>query len=305
VNTCTIISNSALLIGGGTCGGTANNCLIGGNSAVLGGGTSGGRTRLYATGIVNNCTIIGNTATSLGGGALRGTLNNCTVAANSTTNCGGGTYESTVRNTIVWDNQAAISDNYCSGILEFSCTIPPADGLGNITNDPSFANAVSGDYRLSSGSYCVNAGSNNYAPMPLDLDGNPRILYGCVDMGAYEFANGTLWCDFTAAPVDTLVDAPVQFTSTIGGSNTAIAYYWWDFQYDGTFDTNGAGLYAVEWHYATDGTNSVQLVVSNAIGQVATQTRLKYITVVPEPTAIGYGLAVIMMLMMRHQSRSA
>jgi len=43
------------------------------------------------------------------------------------------------------------------------------------------------NYRLQSTSPCINAGTNAFAPMPFDLDGNPRVLDGTVDMGCYEF----------------------------------------------------------------------------------------------------------------------
>jgi len=47
-----------------------------------------------------------------------------------------------------------------------------------------------GNYRLREDSPCIDMGSNVYAPTnttPYDLDGNPRINDGTVDMGAYEF----------------------------------------------------------------------------------------------------------------------
>ena len=62
-----------------------------------------------------------------------------------------------------------------------------SDCDGNIDDDPMFVDAENGDYRLQAESPCINAGSNECVTWELDLDGNPRIINGRVDMGVYEF----------------------------------------------------------------------------------------------------------------------
>jgi hypothetical protein len=62
------------------------------------------------------------------------------------------------------------------------------DGGNNIDSDPLFVNAPNGDLRTNPGSPAINLGNNSAVPAGVtrDLDGNPRITNGAVDMGAYE-----------------------------------------------------------------------------------------------------------------------
>jgi hypothetical protein len=64
---------------------------------------------------------------------------------------------------------------------------PLPRGIGNITLAPLFVDQAGGNLRLQSNSACINAGKNAYVADSTDLDGNPRIVGGTVDIGAYEF----------------------------------------------------------------------------------------------------------------------
>ena len=100
----------------------------------------------------------------------------------------------TLYNCILIFNTASRSGNwvdedYYDSTLSYCCTPGmPANGVGNITNAPLFVDYTNGNLRLQTDSPCINAGNNNYVTTSIDLDGNPRISGGVVDIGAYEFA---------------------------------------------------------------------------------------------------------------------
>jgi PKD repeat protein len=170
--------------GGAASEATLLRCVVFNNSAGNGGGTS--------SGTLNNCLVVGNRATLRGGGTAGGSLVNCTVVANSAGAAGGGGHSAYVYNSILYYNTAPIDANYHDLIpREFKacCTIPlprTAD-FSSFTNAPLFVDQAGGNYRLKIGSRCIDAGLNDFAPDGPDLDGQPRIVAGTVDMGAYEF----------------------------------------------------------------------------------------------------------------------
>jgi hypothetical protein len=96
--------------------------------------------------------------------------------------------------------------------LNFCCTTPlPPNGIGNITNDPVLINVAGGDFHLQSNSPCINSGNNAYVSVTNDLDGNPRIVGGTVDIGAYEYQTPTsiisyAWLEKYGLPTDGSVD---------------------------------------------------------------------------------------------------
>ncbi len=178
---CIVRGNASSLSGGGSFAGTLHNCVLTGNSASSGGGGA-------FEGTLNNCVISDNSATKGGGVASTTTLNNCTLTGNSASSWGGGAYvDSTLNNCIVYYNHAPDGPNWTAGTFNYCCTTPlPSSGTGNITNTPLFVDLDGGDLHLQPGSPCINAGNNAYVLDPVDMDGNPRIVGGTVDMGAYE-----------------------------------------------------------------------------------------------------------------------
>ena len=214
VSNCVMASNSATLYGGGAYGVTLINCTLSGNYAQSGGGAA--NSKLVNCIITNNSTptsviqpkintgegggifysdaincVIANNCALEGGGASGGTrLINCTIVSN-TAGFEGGLSQSLglVKNCIIYYNSAGTNANYDgSSTIVQSCTTPmPTSGQGNITNAPGFLDLANGDYHLAADSPLINSGFNAIITNSTDLDGNPRIVGGTVDMGAYEY----------------------------------------------------------------------------------------------------------------------
>jgi hypothetical protein len=189
LNDCTLTNNLGGH-GGGATYSTLNNCTVFGNAAGDGGGVA------FCS--LSSCAVVGNSA-AYGGGSFLGTFKNCTVVGNSAVRGGGGVYDADDRtgsntflaNTIVYFNTANSGSNLLNVLnLDHCCVAPLPSGFkgtGSITNDPLFIDRVGGNLRLQAGSPCINAGNNAYATTATDLDGNPRVVNGTVDIGAYEF----------------------------------------------------------------------------------------------------------------------
>ena len=307
VRNCQILSNKCYQGGGAyLLAGTVSGCTIIGNDSTYLANEGGGVFMANAGSLVRNCLIRGNKAQRYGGGIYLNiagaTVENCTVVENinGMPYAGGGVYQSagTVRNTIVWNNTSPQSwlhspNWYLSGGTASNCCSPsywlPA-GSGNTAANPRFRDRTAGDFRLSPGSPCIDAGTNGVGGAT-DLDGNNRTNNGVVDMGAYEFTPTALQCSLWTTnqlgtiPYMGLATFTNVFVASVAGTNTSSLYYKWDFNNDGTVDLQGANLATVTNDganaYANCGYYSVALTVTNAAGETATCVRTNFIRVGP------------------------
>ena len=131
---------------------------------------------------------------------------NCTIAENSAVNYAGGVHIKigSITNSILWGNTAS---DQAQVVYDASVPITysaiegwSAGGSGNIALqsensgtdifDKHYANFVDptrGDYHLAPTSYLMDRGNNSVVSAgEKDLDGNERIQYNMVDLGAYE-----------------------------------------------------------------------------------------------------------------------
>ena len=211
------IDNGASLKGGGAyteCSYLLTNAEFRGNTAGLGGGITihGGPAYIY------NSVFHGNSSNHSGGVHTywgSATLVNVTFSQNSGLNCieNESSYSSlNLINCIIWNNEVPenksietngmIEEVVISYSLIEDCWIQigssskvewnedyGTDGGSNLDEDPLFVNSTGGDLRLLAGSPAIDAGDETVEGLPsTDLLGNPRIIGGTIDMGAYEGA---------------------------------------------------------------------------------------------------------------------
>ncbi|MBN1815719.1 MAG: right-handed parallel beta-helix repeat-containing protein [Sedimentisphaerales bacterium] len=153
------------------------NCTVQGNLGYQGAGIA----CFYSPATINNCTIVDNgTIQPPGGTGGKGSGLYCLYSA------------ATVSNSILWNNSPvqihAIGGTGSLPILSYCDVQGGYAGTGNVNLDPEFVESGEGEYRLKETSPCLNRGNNSVHTLPADQDGKPRIQYGQIDVGAYEYS---------------------------------------------------------------------------------------------------------------------
>lgn len=134
--------------------------------------------------LVANSALGGIYATHAGTG--NGQITQCTVANNLGPGIGYGASAGShrVANSIVHGNQGTTFGFILDPIVLRNNNVGD-DVSGNLLN-PQFVNATN-DFHLLAGSPAIDSGSNTFNTSSTDLDFNPRVVNGVVDLGAYEF----------------------------------------------------------------------------------------------------------------------
>jgi uncharacterized repeat protein (TIGR01451 family) len=189
--------------------------LIYDNEATIGGG-------LYNSSgdpVVRNNTFRGNTASSPGGGGGGIFADSGALIISSTivvNNVGygildGGTAEFTLAYNDVWHNTP--SDYSPPGI--------PHDD--DISENPLFLDASNNELRLTFRSPCIDAGDLDVATPPdEDYEGNPRVLFGRRDIGAYEYGIMGTKTVTPAAQTDTIITYTVRVVNIGTAAHTIV-----------------------------------------------------------------------------------
>ena len=285
IQNCSITGNTTPSEGGGlftyalqttNTGPLIQNCIFQNNSA----GSGGAIFSQNSTPQIIGCLIYSNTATG-GGGAIAAaqgtfTIINSTITANSTTFSGGGGIgvgpsQAVIKNTILWNNtstagasaeasqidlrfggSAMVSNTCVEGLVTFS-------NAANSPYDPIFVSAANANYRLQDCSPLVNGGNNLVlAGLTADLDGNPRIAGGTVDLGAYEDQNATSVPIFISGEPASFTYCPISpNVLSVTASGTGLGYQW------KVNRNNGAGFVSLTNDAVHSGAATASLTITN------------------------------------------
>jgi PKD repeat protein len=223
--------------------------IISGNSGSYWAGITAGAT--YGEVLIANNIVTGNIANSSGSGINTSSSGSIKIINNTVTenevvqasNYPSGlyvypssasaivdVYNNIIRGNIHPSGQEIHVDTSQGGIVNaLNNDFDPAAVNGSFTNegnninaDPQFVDAANGDYHLSGGSLCINAGSSSAPSLSSkDFEGQDRFLGAAPDIGADEVPDGDI--TVTPSPYDFgFVEVGNMMTQTITVSNYGV-----------------------------------------------------------------------------------
>ncbi|MBN1909170.1 MAG: hypothetical protein JW818_05475, partial [Pirellulales bacterium] len=246
---------------------TITNCSISDNVASVSNG--GGITHYDGIMTLTNNTISDNSAVTYGGGIYNSStiaVTNCTIFGNSASD-GGGIYTKDFFSAVTLNNSIVATNNGTSGpdLYRYSGTLSGSFNLiGDGAGQSALVDGVDGNQVGTfgtpvdpildtrgvpiSGSPAINAGSNALAvdgqgsPLLVDASGRQRVIYGAVDIGAYEYGlPGDASEDYQVGPADAAVLASHWLSSD------DVSWDDGDFNADGRVDDLDASIMAANW----------------------------------------------------------
>ena len=238
------LGGGMVFFGGAGRGATLTNVIFSNNSALAAGDQPG----------------LGGGMFFMGGADSDSTLTNATFSNNSAGNggaiagsCPNSNCSFAIQNSILWGDGG---DEIMGGGLTvlFSDVQGGWEGDGNIDSDPLFVDAAHGNLHLTPGSPAVNNGyqpllpadaldldgdGNVTEPIPYDLDGNPRVVGGWMDVGG--------WVDMGAYELQGLPAVTIQPQSQTVWAGDSVSF---------SAAASGDTVPTLQWQVSTDGGSS-------------------------------------------------
>ncbi len=223
IGQCLLKANAASEDGGGIYADSGSTLLATGCvfQACDATGKGGGLSAYLTTLVMGNCAFVNNSAEEGAGLAAEyytsATAINCSFAGNTASTSGGAialidTSAINIVNGILWDDtpEEIAAGAGSSATVSYSSVETGSgamSGEGNVELDPAFVDLSTGNFRLDLTSPCLDIGNPDAASdagLTEDFEGQPRVLFYGVDLGADEmsfdsFDINTLYVDADAS----------------------------------------------------------------------------------------------------------